>query len=189
MRGAWQWPAFAVFLVGDGLLLYLLPIAGDGPGPVAAVLLAGVLNLLVVAPGAPLAGRLWRRVRPDLPRVVASDYAGTALMAGLAIALLALGLAHRPALRAQHRAAHAQAEAVRSYVLLQAPTAYRRNADRADSWRLDDHLFRTCVPGPDPRRALCLFVDTSRSPPSLRRDPNPVPNWRYFGGRGAGQAP
>src|SRR5947207_71023 len=31
LTGATQWPAFALFVIGDAVLLHLLPIAGDGP--------------------------------------------------------------------------------------------------------------------------------------------------------------
>src|SRR5213076_1553554 len=68
LRGAWMWPAFVALTVADALLLHQLPIATDGVDVVPALLLAGFLNLVVVAVAAPLAGRLLRRRRPDLPR-------------------------------------------------------------------------------------------------------------------------
>src|SRR5215207_11364473 len=99
-----MWPAFGLALVVDALLLHLLPIAGDrGPQLFPALLLAGFLNLVVVAVGAPLGGRWVRRRRPSLPRVVADDRAGTALLAATAVALLAIGLVHRPAMQAEER--------------------------------------------------------------------------------------
>src|SRR5213592_3320284 len=78
--GATQWPAFVLFTVIDGVLLQERPIAGDAPGLFPALLFAGFFNLLLVAVGAPLAGRLLRRRRPDMPAVVASDVAGTGLL-------------------------------------------------------------------------------------------------------------
>ena len=44
------------------------------------VLLAGFANLILIAAVAPLAGHRLRNRRPDLPRVVAQNYAGTALL-------------------------------------------------------------------------------------------------------------
>ncbi len=41
LRGAVLWPTFAVLTVADGVLLHLLPIAGDVIGLVPALLLAG----------------------------------------------------------------------------------------------------------------------------------------------------
>src|SRR5690348_17638430 len=97
MRGAWQWPAFAVLTAVDALLLARLPFRGDGADALGAVLLAGFFNLLVVAVAAPLVGVLVRLRRRDLPGVVARDYAGTALLAAVTCALLAGGLVHRSA--------------------------------------------------------------------------------------------
>jgi hypothetical protein len=190
LRGAMLWPAFGVAIVVDAVLLQLLPIAGEGrPGPVGALLLSVFFNLLVVAVLAPLAGARLRRWRPALPRVVANDRAGTVLLGLLAVALLALGLAHRPAVQAADRDFEAQSLAVRRFVAHQAPARYRPNVDHADTWRQGPDLFRTCVPGPDPRRALCLIVTTDQSPPAVTVDPDQRPNGLVSGpdnpGRGA----
>jgi hypothetical protein len=186
MRGAWQWPAFAVFVIVDGVLFDRLPASGNGGDLAGGVLLSGFLNLLVVALLAPVAGRLLRRGRPDLPRVVANDYAGTIMVVAAASALACLGVAHRPSVLAYARAFQTQSGAVRAYVLVHGDAVQRRDLNHANSLRLDDNYFRTCVPGRDPARALCVFVDTSKSPPLLRVDSNPIPNDRYFGPRGVG---
>ncbi|MGI8802360.1 MAG: hypothetical protein ACR2KV_09345 [Solirubrobacteraceae bacterium] len=189
-RGAWQWPTFAAALVAEALLLHLLPIAGSGIGLPAATILAGCLNLVILAALAPLAGLVVRRRRPDLPRPVARDYAATALMVVLAGAIVALGLAHRPAVLAGQRSFQAQSNAARRYVRLNAGPEYRRRIDGADTWQLERHLYRTCVPGADPARRLCLFIDTAQSPPGVTVDPNRAPNSTYVGpdavGRGRG---
>lgn len=188
-RGAWQWPTFAAAVAGEALLLHLLPIS-DGTGLAAAVLLAGSVNLAILAGAGPLTGIAVRRRRPDLPRVVARDYAATGLMVVAAAVIAGLGLAHRPALRAAAAAFRAQSAAVRAYVQLHAPDGYRRRIDRADAWRMDADLYRTCVPGPDPDRRLCLIVNTAISPPGITIDPNMAPNSTYLGpsavGRGRG---
>src|SRR3712207_4667400 len=80
MRGAYQWPLFVVLTALDAVLLAVLPVHGDGPDGLGAVLLAGFYNLALVGILAPLAGRFLRRRRPDLPRLVANDYAGTWLL-------------------------------------------------------------------------------------------------------------
>src|SRR5215218_7759522 len=50
LRRAWLWPAFAVFTVAEGVLLNELPVWGSGPqGLVPGILIAGFLNLIVVA--------------------------------------------------------------------------------------------------------------------------------------------
>ena len=74
LRGATMWPAFVLALVFDTVLLRALPIAGDtAPDLFAAALLAFFFNLVAVAVGAPLLGRLVRRRWPGLPKVVADD--------------------------------------------------------------------------------------------------------------------
>ncbi|MDQ3850324.1 MAG: hypothetical protein M3296_06895 [Actinomycetota bacterium] len=175
-RGARQWPAFTVLTLGETALLHWLPLAGDGTGWVPALLLAGCLNLLVVAALGPLGGRLLRRRRPDLPRVVADDTAGTVLLAMLAGALLAIGLAHRPEVEARRAAFAEQSAAVREWVAVHGDAFQRTHVNGADTLRLERDLYRTCVPGIDPKRWLCLIVDTSASPPRVKHDFNREPN-------------
>ena len=177
LRGATMWPAFLLALVADTVLLRALPIAGDtAPDIFAAVLLAFFFNLVVVAVGAPLAGRLVRRRRPGLPRVVADDRAGTFLIAAVAALLLAAGLVHHPVVQARARAFDLQAAAARAFVLDRAPTAFKANVGRMDTWTQGTYLYRTCVPGPQARRSYCVFVDTRHDPPLVVRDTDQSPN-------------
>src|ERR671915_2222871 len=101
LRGAWQWPAFVGLTVVDGVLLAVLRFTGDGSTLMAGILIAGFMNLFAVAMIAPLAGRALRARRPDLPRLIARDYAGTAALLTVAALLLAGGLAHRPAVEGE----------------------------------------------------------------------------------------
>ena len=172
-----MWPAFALALVVDTLLLHLLPVAGEsGPGLFPALLLAGFLNLIVVAVGAPLAGRLLRRRAPTLPRVVADDRAGTLLLGATSLVLLAIGIGHRPAIEAEARDFERQAVSARRYVLRSAGPEYRRNLDLMDTIKQGPDLYRTCVPGPDPRRSFCVLVTTDQDPARVTRDPDQRPN-------------
>ena len=67
------------------------------------------------------------------------------------------------------------------------PITYEQMADDvaalADAMRLEDELYRTCVPGPDPKRWLCLFVNTRQRPAGVALDADRAPNAVY---RGAG---
>lgn len=185
MRGAWQWPSFALLTLVDGLVLDRLPPYGDGPGTfVACLLVAGFANLFVVAVLAPLAGRRLRRRRRDLPKIIADDYAGTALILTAAAALVVAGLAHRPAVAAERDDAAAAAARTHDYVLAEAPAEYRSRLGRMDVMRLKQDEYRSCVPGPDPRRWLCLFVFTGQRPAGARRDTDQAPNAAYqvYGG-------
>jgi hypothetical protein len=177
LRGATMWPAFVVALVLDAVLLRVLPIAGDtAPDVFAAVLLGFFFNLVAVAVGAPLLGRLVRRRWPGLPKVVADDRAGTALIGALAALLLVLGLAHRPEMQRQERAFDTQAAAARQFVLARAPTRFRAHVDRMDTWKQGPGLYRTCVPGPNDRRSFCVFVNTRHDPPLVTGDRDQSPN-------------
>ena len=179
LKGASQWPAFVLFTTLEGILLNELPISGDGPGGLfAGVLLAGFGNLFLVAVLAPLAGRLVRGRAPDLPKAIATDFAGTAILAAGFIAILAGGLVHRPAVQAERADRLAQFAAVRAYVETQAPER-RDYLAAADTIRLSEDLFRTCVPGPDPRRPLCLFVETDQHPAGVTHDRDLTPNSSY----------
>jgi len=187
MRGAWQWPTFGMITVVDAVVLHLLPIAGEGIGLVPAFLLAGFLNVAAVAVLAPLGGLVLRRRSPALPKIIADDYAGTTVLVAVAFALLVAGIAHRPAIVAQQDDFAAQSAQVRRYVLGQAPPEFRANVDRADTWKQGPDLYRTCVPGPDPRRHFCLIVNTDQHPPGIVVDRDQQPNARIAGADNPGR--
>jgi hypothetical protein len=172
-----------VLTVVDGVLLELLPPYESGPGGLLpGILLAGFANLLLVAVFGPLVGRqLLRRRRPDLPRPIADDYAGTALMCALLVGLVLAGIAHRPAVASGERDRRAVFAALHGYVRAHAP-GYAGVLSSADALRLDEHYYRACLPTGDVRRALCVFVDTSRRPAGVKQDTDRTPNreWRRF---------
>jgi hypothetical protein len=172
MRGAWQWPTFFAVTLIDGAVLSALPFYGDGPGGfVPGVLLAGFANLVAVAVLAPLCGRLLRRRRPDLPRLVASNYAGTTLVTALLALVVAGGIVHRPATAADERERLAVIASMQTFVVHQRPQL-RSELAATDVLEVEPRLYRACVPKPQPRRWLCLFVSTDQAPPGIRRDPD-----------------
>jgi hypothetical protein len=65
---------------------------------------------------------------------------------------------------------------VREWVLTRAPDQYRRNLGTANTVRLADDYFRTCIADDSRRRFLCLLVDTRSDPPKVVRDPSMLPN-------------
>lgn len=170
LRGAWLWPAFVVVTVIEMGLLHWLPIAGAGSGFVAGLLLAGCLNVIAVAVVGGIGGFVLRRRRPDLPKVVADNYAGLGALALVAGAFLLAGFVHRPELVADREAFARQSMATRLWVAANADDFARAHVDSADSVLIAEDLYRTCVPQPDPKRWLCLIVDTSQSPSRVRRD-------------------
>jgi hypothetical protein len=58
----------------------------------------------------------------------------------------------------------------------QAPPEYRRHVGSADTLQIAADLYRTCVPGPNPERWLCLYLDTSDRPVTARRDTSGASN-------------
>ncbi|MGZ4280140.1 MAG: hypothetical protein ACXVVU_26170 [Solirubrobacteraceae bacterium] len=177
LRGAMLWPAFGAAVVIEAVLLDRLPVSGDdGPGLFAAVLLAGFANLVVVAVAAPLAGRWLRRRRPGMPPVIATDRAGAVLVAAGGALVVALGLMHHSSVQAARADLSAQATSARRFVISQAPREFQANADHLDTVKQGNDLYRTCVAGPDPHRAFCVFVNTDQSPPGVTYDHDQRPN-------------
>jgi hypothetical protein len=185
LRGAWQWPAFMALTLVDAALLVLLPPYDGAPEHLfPGVLLAGFVNLLAVVVLAPPLGRVLRRRRPDLPRMIASNYAGAVIVVALSAALVAAGLAHRSAIRAEEARLQQVAGAMHSFVLEQAPQ-YRDSLGAVDTIRIDTDYYRACIPGDDSRHWFCLFVTTDQHPPGVTRDTEQVSNsaaYRPYGG-------
>jgi hypothetical protein len=185
LRGAWQWPAFVALTLVDGIVLVVLPPYHGAPENVfPGVLLAGFANLLAVAIAAPAVGVLLRRVRPDLPRLIAANYAGAWLLAAVTALLLAAGLMHRSDVRAEEARLQAVAGAMHDYVVREEPRL-RPSLGAIDVIRIDRDYYRACVPTGAPRRSLCLFVTTDQRPPGVTRDTEEVPNgpaYRPYGG-------
>lgn len=182
LRGAWQAPAFVAFTIVEAVLLNRLPIAGDaGLDPIGGVLLCGFFNLAIVGFLAPVIARLARRRRASgVPLPVLQDRVGTSLMGALAVALLAVGVGHRAAVQDSAREYAEHLQAVRAYVAHQAPPEFRAGLGAEEVWKQKDGFYRTCVPGPDPRRSLCLYVDTE-GVATVTRDPDMQPNSRIAG--------
>ena len=176
LRGAWLWPTFVVATVLEMVLLHALPIQGDSSSWIGALLAAGCLNLLAVVVIGGIGGFVLRRRRSDMPKVVADNYAGTAALGIVAVAFVTAGLVHRPQINDRKEAFAEQSLAVRSWIAAHGGAYARAHVSAADSIMLDENLYRTCVPARDPKRPLCLIVDTSRSPASVRRDLSREPN-------------
>lgn len=179
LRGAWQWPVFILATLVNGIVLVVLPPYEGAPENVfPGVLLAGFGNLLAVAVLAPAVGLLIRRRRPDLPRLIASNYAGSWLLAAITVLLVVAGLLHRGAADAEQAREQAVAVAMHDFVLGEEPRL-RGSLDTIDVIRIDHDLYRACVPREEPDRYLCLFVTTDQHPPGVTRDTDEEPNRSY----------
>jgi hypothetical protein len=158
-RGAWLWPSFAALTVLDAVIGHELPPAGDTETLVAAALLGCALNLAgVVILSWPLS-ILLRRVRPDLPDVVARDYSGTWVLAILAAALLVLGLAHRPSVLAQRNALREATARAAAWIGDRAPATFRRDAAEIDTFTIEPgNVYRSRARSSDGSRSYCVIV-------------------------------
>jgi hypothetical protein len=188
LRGAWQWPTFAVATLIDAVMLARLPFAGDRTDLVGAFLAAGFMNLAIVAVVPRVGGALLRRARPQLPREIAGDAAGATGVVALLVLLVAGGLVHRPALERSDETRAMAVEAARRFAAHTAPPAYLANLHRSSTWQQGAYLFRTCFPGPDPERDFCVFVRTDEPVPIVRRDPDQRPNATVAGPGNPGRA-
>jgi hypothetical protein len=160
-RGAWLWPAFVGALFADAVIGHVWPPAGETQTLVGAALIGCFLNLIAVvllrAPGAALI----RRRRPDLPRVVARDYAGTVAIVLITAVLLIVGLAHRSTIMANRQAMNDAIARAQAFIGDRAPAEFRRNIAHVDTYAIEPgRIYRTCVPGQATRRTYCVVVRT-----------------------------
>lgn len=186
LRGAWLTPLLVVLTIVDALLIHYRPLAGDGRTDLfAALLLASFLNLVAVAALAPFGGMALRRVRPDLPKVVARDQAGVVLVLLVTAGLLVAGLLHHTTVVRNQDAladAHTRAQA---WIGTHAPAAFRRHVALADTVAVvPGSLYRTCVPDPRNERAWCVVVRPAVPFPGGVRHDGGTPNAVFQAGRG-----
>ena len=201
LRGGLQWPAFAVLTVGNGVLLHVLPPFASGIDLIPGLIIASFSNLFLVGVVAPFLAR--RMIAERLatagtaaaagapiagpsgpPYEILLDRAATGLLLAGTLGLVAAGLASRPLIVSETEATETNARLVRSYTLAHASPEYRRNVDAANTIRVAEGYFRTCIPADDRRRVWCLFVDTNLEPPDVRPDRSATPNDKYFGPAG-----
>src|SRR5205085_7891768 len=131
----------------DALIGHLWPPAGETQTLIGAALVGCFLSqialVLLRAPGAALI----RRRRPDLPRVVARDYAGTAAIMTVTALLLIAGLVHRPTIDAHRRAMNDAIARAQAWIGDRAPADFRRNDAHVSTCTIEPgRLYRTCVP-------------------------------------------
>jgi len=187
LLGAWRWPAFAAFTAIDAVLLHTLGTGVRFNIPVSLILASfGNIGLLAALD---LLARFTERQRAargleDPHLAVALDRWGIVLLALGAIGLAASGAATHHLIVADTNATAANARAVETWVNRYASPMYRRNLETANTAKLADNYFRTCIADDARQRFLCLFVDTKRRPPRVVRDPSALPNKPETGGAG-----
>jgi hypothetical protein len=178
-RGAWLWPTFIALTVIDAVIGHLRPAAGDGESLAAAAIAGLALNLLVVLFLSRPLGILLRCVRPDLPSVVARNYAGTSVVIAVTVSLAAAGLVHHATITADQAAMRDATVRAQAWIGDRAPPEFRRNVQLSNTFAIQPgSVYRTCVPGQRTARSYCVIVRTQLPfPRSVRFDgyePNAV---------------
>jgi hypothetical protein len=190
LRGAsWLWPAFAVAVVLDAVILHLLPPVGSeqqinaptGLNLVGDLIVAGFTNLFLVAVIAPwLAKRMTERPVPEgeiTPPYELHYGRVAAILMGLAAAgLVIVGLGNRPLIVSETQATETNARLVQEYVMNHGTPEMKRNLDTANTARLSSNFFRTCIANDHRTRYWCFFVDTKADPAKLTLDTDTRPN-------------
>jgi hypothetical protein len=188
-----MWPSFIALTLLDGVLLHALPpvrlgLTREGMTLVFGIIVATFGNLVLVGAVAPwLARRLAARAAaageaevPDRIRLeVLQDRVGTALLAAGVVGVLAAGLGSREVVVRETDSTEENAKLVKLYVEHSGDPELIRNLETANTIRLGDGYYRTCVARDDRRRYFCLFVDTKKHPARVVRDPSAEPNSVY----------
>jgi hypothetical protein len=154
-----MWPAFVALTVADGVIGHLLPPAGDSQTVFGSILIGGALNLLAVLFLSRPLGALLRRRRPDLPAIVARDYAGTTGLAAVTAVILAVGLGHRSTVVDNDRAMADAITRAQAYIGDRAPAEFRRNLASISAYPIQPgSVYRVCVRSSDRTRTYCVVV-------------------------------
>jgi hypothetical protein len=158
--GAWLWPSFVFLIAADAFIGHELPPAGTTESVMAAGLLALVANLLAVLFLSRPIGAVLRRVRPDLPSVVARDYAGTVLVLAVTAVITIAGLTHRSAIDASQRATRDAIVRAQAWIGDRAPGEFRRNLQFVNLLTIQaGTIYRACVPSADGTKSFCVIVN------------------------------
>lgn len=178
-RGNWLWPAFVGAIVLDAVIGHALPPQGQSQTLVAAALLAVVLNLLgVILLCRPLAG-LIRRRRPDLPMVIARDYAGRAVILSIALVLTLVGLVHHSSIVSQDTAMRDAVARAQAFIGDRAPDPFRRHLDALSTFEIQSgRIYRVCAASAGGSHDYCVIVKTNlpfeRSVSFAGHEPNSI---------------
>jgi hypothetical protein len=160
--GAWLWPSFVVLIAADAVIGHAFPPAGSTESLTAAALLALMANLLAVLFLSRPLGMLLRRLRPDMPKLVARDYAGTAVVLAVTSVIAAAGLANRGAIADSQRATQDAIVRAQAWIGDRAPDQFRRNLQVVSVLAIQPGtIYRACVPNVQNTRSYCVVVNRS----------------------------
>lgn len=150
---------FSAMTAIEAVIGNALPPSGETETLPAALLAALFFNLIaVVLLGRPL-GWLIRRLRRDLPAIVARDYGGTLLLGCVGAALLAAGVLHHPTVLSHRDAMSDAIVRAQAFIGDRAPAEFRVNVRFESTVSIEPgSMYRTCVPSVNRRRTYCVIV-------------------------------
>jgi len=159
LHGAWMWPSFVLLTLVDGAVVHWLPLAGDSESAVSGWLVGVFFSLVAIVLISPALGWLLRRLRADMPKVVARDYAGTTVVLAVTACLLGVGLAHHSQVTSDTRALEDAVARAEAYIGDRAPAQFARNLSSANTYEIQpDRIYRTCVSNVQRTRDYCVVV-------------------------------
>lgn len=160
-RGAWLWPTFAAATLADAVIGHAWPAGGTGEAIATAAFIGLLLNTIAVVVLARPLALLVRRRRPDLPAVVARDYAGTATVSTVLVVLLAIGLLHHGTILHDRNALRDAISRAQAFIGDRAPPEFRSNVQWVDTYAIQPgSIYRACVPSSRDSRTYCVVVNT-----------------------------
>ena len=143
----------------DGFIAQTRPFIGDRQSIAGGVLAGLILNLLAVLFISRPLGALLRRRRPDLPVMVARNYAGTFAVLLVSAGLAGAGLARHPSILQRQRALADAITRAEAFIGDHAPATFRANARHTDTFTIEaGAVYRTCASSQDDRRSYCVIV-------------------------------
>jgi hypothetical protein len=185
LRGAWQWPAYALLTLLDAVILHELPPVREGVDFVPALIVSSFGNLFLMGAVAPWLGRrLAERERAaggnGIPLAVRAevlkDRTAAVLLTIATVGLLIAGLGNQPAVVAETEDVEDAIALLERYVPANAPHEIQRNLEIVNTNRLEEGYFRMCINYDERDRAWCVFVNVKAEPPTIVRDPSEIPN-------------
>lgn len=162
LRGAWLWPAFVVLTLADGAIVHWLPLSGDRESPATGWLIGLFLGLFGIVVLSPLLAHGLRRLRPDMPKVVARDYAGASVVFTVTGILLLAGVLHQPTVTSDLQASRDAIARAQAFVGDRAPARFRRNLSSVEALPIQPpDVYRVCVHSRRDGETYCVVVNRS----------------------------
>jgi hypothetical protein len=159
LSGAWLWPSFFVLTLADAAIVHDLPLSGDTESLVGAWLLGAIFSLMAIAFLGGLLGRGVRRLRSDMPKAVARNYAGTLITLVVTLALLTGGIVHHPVVVADRAALEDAVARAAAYIGDHAPAEFQDRLRALVTYPVQEPLiYRSCVPNLAGDRQYCVVV-------------------------------